>query len=117
MGNLKIKLKDSPFFEYGTPFTAYEAFKLVLLLPLVPIRVLLGCLAIALIALINGLAAYNWPVDKPLTPKRRSIVLQSRKLLTIVFYCLGFRIRVNGWEHIEQAERLGALLVFNHVAW
>lgn len=117
MGNNRIKLSESPFFEFNTPFTAYEAFKFVLLLPLFPIRLLLGALAIALIALINGIAAYNWPVDKPLTPVRRAIVLQSRKLLTIVFLCLGFRIRVKGLENIRAAERAGAILVFNHVAW
>lgn len=82
-----LRLDESPFLDLGSaPFTALEAVKLVLLLPLVVPRVLVGVLVLCLIALINGAAAYNWPVDKPLTPARRRVVLVSKELLAIVFW-------------------------------
>lgn len=113
----KLRVSDSPFLELQTPFTAYEAFKFVLLLPVAVPRALIGVLAIALVALINSIAAWNWPVNKPLTPRRRAAILWSKELLIIVFWCLGFRIRVKGREHIKTAEELRSVACFNHVAW
>lgn len=110
-------VQNSPFLELRCPFTAYEALKMVLLLPLLLPRVLVGVGAIALIAAINSCVAWNWPVDRPLTPWRRRLVLASKELVFVVFTMIGFRVRVRGREHIAAAERLGAVAVFNHAAW
>ena len=84
----KLSISDSPFLELQAPFTAYEAFKMVLLLPVAIPRAIIGVLAIALVALINSIAAWNWPVNKPLTPRRRAAILWSKELLIIVFWCV-----------------------------
>ncbi|GLC72510.1 hypothetical protein PLESTF_001258800 [Pleodorina starrii] len=110
-------LADSPFVELGCPFTLYEAFKMALLLPLLPLRLAFGGLALVAIATINSLAAWNWPLDTPLTPWRRRVVLLSKELVLVVLWCLGFRLRVRGRENIKLGERMGAVAVFNHVSW
>ncbi|GIL87534.1 hypothetical protein Vretimale_14747 [Volvox reticuliferus] len=107
----------SPFIELGCPFNLYEAFKMLLLLPLLPFRLAIGGLALVAVALINSLVVRNWPLEKPLTPWRRRAVLFSKELVLITLWCLGFRIRVRGRENIKIAERLGAVAVFNHVSW
>ncbi|EFJ39592.1 hypothetical protein VOLCADRAFT_100782 [Volvox carteri f. nagariensis] len=90
---------------------------MALLLPLLPLRIAIGGLALVAIAIINSLAAWNWPPEVPLTPWRRRIVVLSKELVVITLWCLGFRIRIRGRENIKIAERLGAVAVFNHVSW
>lgn len=109
--------KDSPFLELRCPFTALEGLQMAIMLPLLPFRLAIGGGALVLIALVNSFAAYNWPVDKPLTPWRRRLVLASKELVWVVFTMLGFRVSVSGREHIRPAEEVGAVALFNHVSW
>lgn len=77
---------DSPFIELNCPFTLYEALKMALLLPLVPLRIVVGGLALVAIAVINSIAAWQWPLDKPLTPMRRKLVLFSKELVLVTLW-------------------------------
>lgn len=110
-------VRSSPFIELKTPFTAYEAFKMVLLLPLVPIRLLVAVLACSVIAVINTFAASNWPLTKPLPKARRDWVLFSKEIFIVALWMLGFRVKVTGREHVKRAEQLGSVIVFNHVSY
>lgn len=113
----KYDVRSSPFLELQTPFTAYEAFKMVVLLPLVPLRILIAVLACSVVAIINTCAAWGWPVDKPLTAKRRAWVLFSKEFLVVALWMLGFKVSVKGRENIRKAEDLGSVIVFNHVSY
>ena len=107
-------LHTSPFLELSSPFTAYEAIKLLLLLPLLPLRLIVGC---AVICIINSLAAWGVEEGEPLSAWRRRLVLASKELLPAVFLMMGFHVRVQGRENIARAQQLGAVGLFNHVAW
>mmetsp|Transcript_17337 Transcript_17337/g.29646 ORF Transcript_17337/g.29646 Transcript_17337/m.29646 type:complete len:348 (+) Transcript_17337:126-1169(+) len=112
------KLQDSPFLELSRPFTAYEAFKFVLLIPFILPRSFLGCLALVIIAVINSLAVLGADLDQPIPSWRRAIIVCNvRCLLPVVFLCMGFHIKVKGREHLAAAHDLGAVAVFNHVSW
>ncbi|GLI63753.1 hypothetical protein VaNZ11_006826 [Volvox africanus] len=110
-------VESSPFIELGCPFTLYGALKMLFLLPLLPFRLAIGGLALVTIAVTNSLVIWNWPLEKPLPPWRRRVVLLSKELVLVTLWCLGFRIRVRGRENIKTAERLGAVAIFNHVSW
>lgn len=85
---------SSPFLELERPFTSYEAFKLVLLLPLMIVKLIIGVGTLCLIALLNSLAAMGNADDQPLSPARRQVILfTSRYLLPVVHVCIGFRVR------------------------
>ncbi|PNW78002.1 hypothetical protein CHLRE_10g460350v5 [Chlamydomonas reinhardtii] len=112
-----MKLRDSPFLELGCPFTAYEALKMLLLLPWVPLRLCLGGAALVALAVINSAAAWGVPPDQPLPAWRRNVVLASKELVGVVLWALGFRVRVAGRRHLQQALQLGAVGVFNHASW
>ncbi|EFJ51694.1 hypothetical protein VOLCADRAFT_73089 [Volvox carteri f. nagariensis] len=107
----------SPFLELRTPFTDKEAWRMLVLLPLVPVRLFIAILTCCLVALINTLSAWNWPVAEPLTERRRAWVLFSKEFLIVVLWMLGFRVKVKGRENIAKAEALGAVIVFNHVSY
>ena len=110
--------RNSPFLELRTPFTAYEAFKMLLLLVLVPLRLVVCVLAVSVIAIINTIAAWNSSLDKPLPKSRRSWVLLSKEIFVVVLWSLGFvRLRVKGRENVAKAEKLGSVIVFNHVSY
>lgn len=113
----KVRVEDVPFIELTTPFSTYEAIKMILLLPLVPIRATLGVLAFCLMTLVNMVAAYGCANDQPLSPWRRQLVLWGKELLIGTIWSMGFRVRVNGRENIAKAEALGSVILFNHVAW
>lgn len=113
----KVRVEDVPFFELTTPFNTYELVKMIVLLPLVPIRLVIMVLSFSLMAFINAAAAYGCPIDQPLSAPRRQMVLWSKELLAITFWSLGFRIRVKGRENIAKAEAMGSVVLFNHVAW
>lgn len=108
---------NSPFLELRTPFTTAEAWRMLILLPLVPIRLAIAILACCIVAAINTVAAWNWPVAEPLTHQRRSWVLFSKEFLIIALWMLGFRVKVRGRENIAKAEALGSVIVFNHVSY
>ncbi|GLC36238.1 hypothetical protein PLESTB_001365200 [Pleodorina starrii] len=108
---------DSPFLELRTPFSNTEACRMVILLVLVPVRLLIAVLACCIVAVINTLAAWNWPVAQPLTERRRAWVLFSKEFLIVVLWMLGFRVKVKGRENIAKAEALGSVVVFNHVSY
>eukprot|EP00798_Chlamydomonas_sp_ICE-L_P011193 gene11193-18810_t len=112
------RIEDSPFVELDRPFTAYEAFKMVVLLPLAIPRALIGCLALVLIALINVLAVLGCgDIEAPMPAWRRRIILASKELLVVVVVMLGFKVTVKGRENIKKAEEAKAVVVFNHVSW
>ncbi|KAG2433324.1 hypothetical protein HXX76_008390 [Chlamydomonas incerta] len=112
-----MKLKDSPFVELGCPFTAYEAAKLLILLPWVPLRLGLGGAALVLIAVINSTVAWGVPCDQPLPAWRRNVVLAAKELVGVVLWAMGFRVRVTGRQHLAAALQLRAVGVFNHASW
>lgn len=75
-------------------------------------------MALCVIAVINTFAAYNHPIDQPLAPWRRNLILASKELVVIVFWMLGFlNIQVHGHENIARAIQLKGVVIFNHVAW
>lgn len=111
-------LHDSPFLELRNPITALEICRIIFLLPLAILRSFIGCSALCVIAAVNTFAAYNHPIDQPLAPWRRSIILASKELVVIVFWMLGFlNIHVRGRENIALAIQLKGVVIFNHVAW
>ncbi|GIL63125.1 hypothetical protein Vafri_17254 [Volvox africanus] len=109
--------KNSPFLELRTPFSDAEAWRMLLLLPLVPLRLLVAALACCVVAAVNTLAAWNWPVAEPLTESRRSWILFSKEFLLVVLWMLGFRVKVRGRENVARAAALGSVIVFNHVSY
>ncbi|GFR51156.1 hypothetical protein Agub_g13511 [Astrephomene gubernaculifera] len=117
MASTKYDTRNSPFLELQTPFTDAEALRMVILLPLMIPRFLIAVLTVSIVAIINTIVAWNWPVDKPLSVKRRALVLWSKELLIVVLWMLGFKITVKGRENIAKAEELGSVAVFNHVSY
>lgn len=107
----------SPFLDLSSPLTRYEVFKLVLLLPTVIPRIIVGLFVLIIIATINSIAILGCNMEGPIAPWRRRICLMSKELLIIVFYMLFFRMRVRGRENLKAAERLKSIIVFNHVSW
>jgi hypothetical protein len=79
-------LENSPFIELGCPFTLYEAIKMLLILPLVPLRLVIGGLALVAISVINSVTVWKWPLEKPLTPWRRRVVLLSKELVLVTLW-------------------------------
>ncbi|PNW83324.1 hypothetical protein CHLRE_05g248150v5 [Chlamydomonas reinhardtii] len=113
----RYDLENSPFIELKTPFGDSEAWRMAIMLPLVIPRMLIMVCAFAVVALINTLAAWNWPVDKPLPASRRAWVLFSKEFMVVSLWMLGFRVKVTGRENIAKAEELGSVIVFNHVSY
>jgi lysophosphatidylcholine acyltransferase/lyso-PAF acetyltransferase len=113
----RARQMDSPFLELSSPLTRYEVFKLVLLLPTVIPRVVVGVFVLIIIATINSIAIIGCNMEGPIAPWRRRICLISKELLIVVFYMLFFRMQVRGRENLKAAERLKSIIVFNHVSW
>ncbi|KAK9835897.1 hypothetical protein WJX74_010493 [Apatococcus lobatus] len=107
----------SPFLERQTKFTPWEAFKLVLLLPLAIPRIISGLLAVLLLAGMSFVAAYGWPIEKPMPTWRRKIVWHSRHCAGFILLMLGYRIKVTGWENLAEGRKVRALGLFNHCSW
>lgn len=112
-----LKNDMSPFIELQSPFTVVEALKMLLLLPTVFPRVLIGVLTLLIIAFVNSLAIVGCDLNAPLPPRNRQLCLYSKELLLVVFYMLGIRITVVGKHNLEIALSSGAVAVFNHVSW
>ncbi|MEW5313605.1 MAG: hypothetical protein WDW38_005160 [Sanguina aurantia] len=114
----RYDLHDSPFLELRNPLTAFDVCRIIFLFPIAIVRSFIGCMALCVIAAINTFAAYNHPIDQPLAPWRRNLILASKELVVVVFWMLGFlNIQVHGHENIARAIQLKGVVIFNHVAW
>eukprot|EP00803_Ostreobium_quekettii_P008157 evm.model.scf_3012.1 EVM.evm.TU.scf_3012.1 scf_3012:3275-11455(+) len=110
--------RNSPFLDLQSPFTAWEKVKMALMIVTVIPRALLGLIALSCMALMSTVATLGWPLDKPLPPERRRIVLLSRHFAMFCIWLLGFWVRYYGWENIKEAERKNIKLsIFNHVSY
>ncbi|CAD7699234.1 unnamed protein product [Ostreobium quekettii] len=110
--------RNSPFLDLRSPFTAWEKVKMALLIVTVIPRVLLAFLALSCMALLSTLATLHWPLDKPLPPMRRKIVLWSRHFSMVCVWLMGFWVRCHGWENVAEAEKKNVrLIMFNHVSY
>ncbi|KAK9807513.1 hypothetical protein WJX72_001238 [[Myrmecia] bisecta] len=109
--------KNSPFLELQTPFTTWEAVKVVLLAWTIPLRLFVGILGLLVLAAMSYVAALGWPIDQPFPKWRRELVKASRHCAGVVLFCMGFQIHVKGWHNVKKAEEVGALGVFNHISW
>ena len=99
---------DSPFFELNCPFTTYEAVKMVLLLPLVPLRLLLVLVGVCTMALLCSLACIGGlGQDQPLPIQRRRLVLLGKEALQLTLWAFGVHVRVQGRDNIQRAHEVG----------
>lgn len=108
---------DSPFLDLSSPFTAWEAFKLVVLLPLLVPRLLICLTAMVCLATCSYLAASGCDLTQPLTWWRRRLVVIASSFALIVLWSLGYRMKWRGLHNIRRGADLRALIIFNHVAF
>eukprot|EP00879_Flechtneria_rotunda_P030301 GHRR01032921.1.p1 GENE.GHRR01032921.1~~GHRR01032921.1.p1 ORF type:complete len:307 (+),score=47.18 GHRR01032921.1:1-921(+) len=109
----------SPYLELETPFTAWEALKMAILLPTVPFRLFIVVISTVAVSLINSVAIYGCDIDQPLHPWRRRIVeVASQTYSGMVLRLMGFWFpRVINYHYYLEGKRIGAIGVFNHVSY
>eukprot|EP00775_Hariotina_reticulata_P010920 gene10919-11075_t len=110
---------NSPFIELETPFTTWEAIKMVLLLPTVPLRLVICVVSIIMVAIVNSIAIFGCDLEKPLPAWRRRLVeISSQTCSGTVLRAMGFWWpRVEGLENYRRGQEMGAIGIFNHVSY
>ncbi|KAI8464591.1 MAG: hypothetical protein J3K34DRAFT_439899 [Monoraphidium minutum] len=112
-------MHDSPFIELQTPMTAWEIFKMVVLLPLLPLRLFFVFCAVIGVAVCNSILIAGCDLEQPLPRWRRRLVeISSQGFNGVILRCIGFWWpRVKGLQYWEAGKRIGAIGIFNHVSY
>lgn len=117
MPSLEELVTDSPFLDLGSPMTAYEWFKAVLLLPWAAFKFLLSVSGLALVWLVVRILVIGAKPNEPGGAWRYKLIQPWLQFWTGIFLRLGLGFwgaRVTGWENYQQALQDRAICVFNH---
>ena len=112
--------ESSPYLDTSYPMTAYEWFKLVLLLPWVIIKLPIALIGFILVWSITKLIILGSPINEPLSPTRSRIMRPFLSFWADILIRIGFsfwRLPIRGREHIKAAEDARAIIAFNHVSY
>ena len=111
--------RADPFLCWDSPLTAYERAKLVLLAPLALLRAaFLVAVLVAGLAAINVVLAGRPATDTSPVQGVQRVLGHGVVRLTAWGICLSCGIvpRIRGWEHMVQARKDRAIVVFNHIS-
>ncbi|KAK9843883.1 hypothetical protein WJX84_004630 [Apatococcus fuscideae] len=112
--------ESSPYLDTSYPMTAYEWFKLVLLLPWVIVKLPIALIGFILVWSITKLIILGSPINEPLSPTRSRIMRPFLSFWADILIRIGFsfwRLPIRGREHIKAAEDARAIIAFNHVSY
>ena len=112
--------QNSPFLDTSYPMTAYEWFKLILLLPWTIIKLPIALLGFIIVWGITKLMILGSPINQPLSPARSKMMRPFLSFWADILMRLGFsfwRLPIKGKEHIKAAEEARAIIAFNHVSY
>lgn len=112
--------QSSPFLDTSYPMTAYEWFKLILLLPWTILKLPIALIGFILVWSITKLMILGSPINQPLSPARSRMMRPFLSFWADILMRLGFsfwRLPIKGKEHIKAAEDARAIIAFNHVSY
>eukprot|EP00878_Enallax_costatus_P033598 GHUV01037130.1.p1 GENE.GHUV01037130.1~~GHUV01037130.1.p1 ORF type:complete len:117 (+),score=8.54 GHUV01037130.1:244-594(+) len=102
---------NSPFVELETPFTVWEAVKMIILLPTVPVRLFIIFVLTIAVSIVNSLAIYGCDLEKPLPHWRRRVVeIASQTYSGIVLRAVGFwNPKIINSHYYLEGKKMGAV--------
>jgi lysophosphatidylcholine acyltransferase / lyso-PAF acetyltransferase len=109
----------SPFLVLDAPFTWWEALKLLVVLPLLPLKIGVVLTASLAVGVCNAFAVGRCNLDEPLPRWRRRLVeLSSRVCTGTILAAAGFYWpRVKGRHNLKRGLEEGAIVCSNHVSY
>ncbi|WIA30170.1 hypothetical protein OEZ86_000262 [Tetradesmus obliquus] len=116
---MKYDVVNSPYIDLESPFTLWEAVKMALLLPTVPLRLCICVISIILVAIANSIAIAGCDLSKPLPRwRRRMVEISSQAASGTCLRAVGFwNPRVVSYHNYTKGQQLGAIGIFNHVSY
>lgn len=117
---LKPLIDRSPFLDIRHPFTIYEWFKVILLLPWTLFRLMLFVVIGPFVTLHVWLLIRGAPRDAPLDPitmRRVHAIIRFWGNILLRLGCHFWNVPVRGREHMATAQHVRSVLVYNHISW